>query len=218
MLRPLLLLLVLANVVFYAWRTGALADIGFAPALQSEAQRLSQQINPEALQILSPAQAEQLVQSVANSNASQCLEAGVFSDAETSALRASLNLGLAPERWLIEPSTEPARWIVYMGRYDSAQTAAKKRIELRRLNIEAESLRNAQLEPGLSLGSFDSQASAEADLERIAKRGVKTARVLLAQPERSGHRLKLAAVNAELQAQLDTLKLPLAGKTLKACR
>ena len=218
MLRPLLLLLVLANLVFYAWSAGYLAEIGFAPVVQSEPQRLSQQIDPDTLHVLNPAQTEQLVQSVARSNANQCLEAGVFNDAEANVLRASLNIGVAPERWLIEPSTEPARWIIYMGRYDSAQTVAKKRTELRRLNIEAESLRNAQLEPGLSLGSFSSQASAEANLERIAKRGVKTAKVLLAQPERSGQKLKLAAVDAELQAHLDTLKLPLAGKTLQACR
>ncbi|QJC58162.1 hypothetical protein HC248_03499 [Polaromonas vacuolata] len=218
MLRPLLLLLVLANLVFYAWRSGSLADISFAPVVESEPQRLSQQIDPDTLHILLPAEAAQLLQNVAHSNASQCLEAGVFSEAEAGVLRASLNAGVAPERWLIEPSTEPARWIIYMGKYDSAQTVAKKRTELRRLNIKAESVSNAQLEPGLSLGSFDSQASAEADLQRISKRGVNTAKVILAQPERSGQKLKLAAVDAQLQAQLDTLKLPLAGKTLKACR
>jgi hypothetical protein len=224
MLRPLLLLLILVNLTFYAWSSGRLADFGFAPIGQSEPQRLVQQIDPETLHILSTTEIEQLSlgstapASTLNSSPSQCLEAGMFSEAEANILRASLNIGVAPEHWIFESVTEPARWIIYMGRYDNAQTVARKKSELRRLNIAAEALINSQLEPGLSLGSFNSQASAEIDLERISKRGVNTAKVLLAQAERSGQRLKLAAVNAQLLAYLDTLKLPLAGKKLQACR
>ena len=53
MLRALVIALVLANGVYFAWTRGALAAIGAQPARfnESEPQRLQQQIRPELLQI-----------------------------------------------------------------------------------------------------------------------------------------------------------------------
>ena len=52
MARTLFLLLVLANVGYFAWSQGWLAGIGMAPARQTEPQRLSRQIQPEALNVV----------------------------------------------------------------------------------------------------------------------------------------------------------------------
>ncbi|MEO8249352.1 MAG: hypothetical protein ABI589_08280 [Burkholderiales bacterium] len=52
MARTLFLLLVLANLGYFSWTQGWLADIGMAPARQTEPRRLSQQIRPEALTII----------------------------------------------------------------------------------------------------------------------------------------------------------------------
>lgn len=60
MLRSLVLALLLANAGYFAWTRGLLADYGFAPAAQSEPQRLTQQIRPEAMRLLSPDEARQL--------------------------------------------------------------------------------------------------------------------------------------------------------------
>ncbi|OGA98748.1 MAG: hypothetical protein A3E79_05760 [Burkholderiales bacterium RIFCSPHIGHO2_12_FULL_61_11] len=60
MLRALVLALLLANLGYFAWTQGLLAAYGFAPASQSEPQRLSQQIRPEAMQLLTPGEARQL--------------------------------------------------------------------------------------------------------------------------------------------------------------
>jgi hypothetical protein len=57
MLRALVLVLVLANASYFAWTHGLLADYGFAPASQSEPQRLTQQIRPEAIRLLTPDEA-----------------------------------------------------------------------------------------------------------------------------------------------------------------
>ena len=230
MLRPLLLLLVLLNLVFYVWSSGRLAGFGWAPVQQSEPQR-SAQAEAETLHILSPSELEALRQSVASESASapkltpasapvasQCLQAGWFTPDQAGALRLSLGAGMPPGSWQFEAGIEPARWIIYMGKYDNPQALAKKRAELRQLNIAIQALDNPQLEPGLSLGSFETKASAEADLARINKHGVKTAKVVLAQAERSSQRLKLPAVDTALQARLEALKLPLAGKALIACR
>jgi hypothetical protein len=60
MLRALVLALLLANAGYFAWTRGLLADYGFAPAAQSEPQRLTQQIRPEAMRLLSPEEVRQL--------------------------------------------------------------------------------------------------------------------------------------------------------------
>ena len=52
MLRLLVLLLLLANAGYYAWRQGLLQPWGLAPASQSEPERLQQQLHPEALHLL----------------------------------------------------------------------------------------------------------------------------------------------------------------------
>ncbi|MDO9278372.1 MAG: hypothetical protein Q7U05_07400 [Polaromonas sp.] len=54
MLRLLILLLLLANVAYFAWNQGALAKLGITPAPQTEAERLQQQVHPERL-LVTPA-------------------------------------------------------------------------------------------------------------------------------------------------------------------
>ncbi|MDM0044600.1 sporulation protein [Variovorax dokdonensis] len=58
-MRLLLLVLVLANGIYFAWSHGGLAAFGFAPAslAEREPQRMSQQIRPQALVIRNDAKA-----------------------------------------------------------------------------------------------------------------------------------------------------------------
>ena len=60
MLRLVLLALLLANAGMLAWSQGWLASYGLAPVAQAEPQRLAQQLRPEAMRLLSPAEARQL--------------------------------------------------------------------------------------------------------------------------------------------------------------
>lgn len=274
MLRLLVLLLLLGNAGYFAWSHGTLAPYGFGPAVQSEPQRLAQQLRPEALRILTPPEARQLesapgsatrpalsapvpttavssapptpsspassaptsASSAATSNltafappasasspaqaviATQCLQAGLFNDEQTAALRTRLQSALSSGSWAFESSVEPARWMIYMGKYSSPDALAKKRGELRQINVSFVPLNNPALEPGLSLGNFSSQLDADTELARIAKRGVKTAKVLQAQTELYGQRLKLSAVTPALRTQLEVIKPLLLGKPLQACR
>ena len=239
MLRLLLLLLILANAAYFAWAHGTLAAYGFAPVSQSEPQRMTQQIKPEAMRLLPrPAKAANKDQSPpadsslpANSTSvnaakvaaaeaqagTQCLQAGLFTELQTTALRTALQSALPAGSWVLESSVEPARWMVYMGKYSDPEALDKKRNELRQRSVSFEPLNNPALEPGLSLGSFLSQDDANAELARIAIRGVKTARVIQSRPEVRGQKLRLAAVDASLRAQLDSLKPRLLGKVLQPC-
>lgn len=223
MLRGLVLLLVLANASYWAWTQGLLAAYGWGPASTSEPQRLAQQIRPDAIRLLDsekalPAQAPPPAASAAAAPPAptECLQAGLFTDAQANALRPRLQ-SLPDGSWALAPRTTPGRWIVYMGPYPDADLLAKKREELGRLGLRLEPLVNPALARGLSLGHFSTRLEAEAALGRVARRGVRTARVVAEQPETSGQWLTLAAVDAPLKAQLDALKPELAGKALQAC-
>lgn len=224
MLRLIVLALVLANAGYYAWSQGLLAAWGLAPAAQAEPQRMTQQIKPEALRILNPLDATQLetvTQTGASAStvtsATECLQVGLFNEEQTMVLREKLVSSLPQNSWVIESALVPARWLVYMGKYNSDESVVKKKSELRGLGVSFEALNNPTLEPGLSLGSFKTQPEAQVELERIAKKGVKTARVLQERAELRGQRLKLPAVDAALRGQLDAIKPQLAGKAFAAC-
>ena len=244
MLRLLVLLLVLANAGYFAWTRGALAALGFAPITQSEPQRIGQQIRPGALRLQSPVAdpvpavgkpaspavsvppaitptsslATPLLAVSAESPVSSCLQVGLFDKEQTAALRSRLQSLLPAGSWMIESSIEPARWVIYMGRYADKEAVDKKKAELRQRQIAFQPLDNASLEPGLSLGSYGSQLDAEEALARISQQGVRTARVVQSKPELHGQRLKFPAADSTLRNQLDGLKPALLGKPLLACR
>ncbi len=227
MLRLLVLLLLLANAGYWAWSQGLLAAYGLAPAVQTEPQRLATQIRPEAIRLLTPDEARTIeagprkVASAPDNGeaapAPECLQAGLFNEEQTASLRSTLEASLPPGSWQLESSVEPARWIVYMGKYNNDEALAKKRAELRQLGVPFRPVTNAALAPGLALASFAAQADAEKELTRIATRGVRTARVAQERAEVRGQILKLAAVDAALRTQLDTIRPQLQGKALQSC-
>lgn len=57
MLRTLVLLLLLVNLLWFSWAQGWLRPWGLAPAATSEPQRLSRQVQPDAIQVLREAPA-----------------------------------------------------------------------------------------------------------------------------------------------------------------
>ncbi len=222
MLRLVVLVLLLANGGYFAWRQGLLTDYGYGPAAQAEPQRLAQQIRPEAMRLLTASEARQLdstptAATPAPEPVAECLQAGLFTPEQTAALRAGLESSLPIGSWSLESSTEPGRWIVYMGKYASEDALAKKRSELRGMGVSFEPLVNPALGPGLSLGHYGSQAEAERGLAGAATRGVRTAKVVLERPEARGQLLKLPAVDTALKAKLEPLKPQFAGKALQAC-
>ena len=219
MLRSLVLLLLLLNLGYFAWSEGFLPLPGLSPTPHTEPLRLQRQLSPQAIAVLSESEAAAVVAQAAASAPvpKVCLEAGLFDESQAQALRAVLQTGLPSGSWSLEPVTLPARWIVYMGRFDDAAALGKKRDELHAMNVQFEALHNATLEPGLSLGSASNQAAANQLLNQLAARGVRTAKVLQEQPEGKGQLLRLAQVDDALKAQLEALKAPLAGRTLGPC-
>jgi hypothetical protein len=212
-MRALVLILILANAAFFAWSHGLLADWGFAPNTGREPQRVTQQVRPEALRVLRPAEAARAESPAAPT----CLQALGFEEAQAAVLRRALEDLLPAGSWQLLETGEAARWIVYMGKFGNAQAKAAKRTEVAALKLKIEDLQNADLEPGFSLGSHANQRDAEAALAELGRRGVRTAKVVLERPSAKRSNLKLPAVDDTLRPKLEGLLPALGGKSLTAC-
>lgn len=219
MLRVLVLVLALLNGAYFAWSQDWLRELGFAATRQAEPQRLARQIQPEAIRVLPLEQAQEVLarQQAGDTPPAQCRQAGPFSEADSAGVRRALAAALPPAAWRLDVVEEPARWLIYMGKYAQPDMVGKKRAELAVLNIIPQAPSNPELEPGLSLGVFDTQAQAEAELQALGRRGVRTARVLLERPARQGYWARVPAANEAVLAKLKGVEPALAGKAWQPC-
>lgn len=229
MLRLLVLLLLLGNGVYFAWSHDMLGRWGWGGVPQSEPQRLDQQIEPERIRILktgdvlAPAKATAVpphepIASTATAAPGLCLQAGLFNDRQRAVLRQALAANLPAGSWRWDPVALPARWMVYMGKYPDDKTRDLKKSQLIKIKVPFDALREAALEPGLSLGSHVDQEAANRALNRLFKQGVRTARVLQEQSGPTGFQLILPAVDTPARAKLTALGSQLAGKPLLPCK
>lgn len=218
MLRVLVLLLLLLNAAYYGWSHGALSTWGWAPADPSEPQRLGQQVQPEAVRILPVDEARRAEQAALTPpKPPECLLAGPLGVEQAEDLRRQL-AGWPAGTWNLEEATDPARWIIYMGKFANAAALGHKREELDHLKIKATAVDLPELQPGLSLGRYDSLVLAQGELAALQKRGVRTARVVQERPETRQTQLRLPAVDDALRPRLDALRTALADHPLHACR
>ena len=231
MLRRLVLLIVLANGLYFAWTQGLLSELGYAPIQRTEPQRMQQQIRPESLRLQSAPDAqrtrdETLASAPVAATATECLQSPTLDEAQTTALRARLE-ALPSGSWVLEPVNESARWMVYMGPYTAPDVLSKKQTELRQINVTFEvanttppgpGLSLGPPGPGLSLGSFASSGAANQRLDALVQRGVRTARVLQERREQRGQVLRLPLVDEALRGRLGELQVALGDKVLGPCR
>lgn len=217
MLRLFVVTLLLANVGYFAWIQGYLAVLGLAPAAQTEPARLQAQIRPEAMRLLSSNEARRIETAGAQpAKPPECLQSPLLPDSLAIAVRNAAQ-GLPAGSWALDPTNTPGRWIVYMGPYSSPDVLAKKKSELRGLGVSFEALQRASLEPGISLGGFDSQAEANQALASVSRRGVRTAKVTQEIAPSQGQTLRLPAVDDALRPQLEPIKTALDKLALRTC-
>jgi hypothetical protein len=218
-LRVWVLLLLLANLGFFVWSQGALDGmLGLRAGGDREPERLARQFQPQTVRIVPPAE----VGAVASGAEPACLEAGPYSQADAALAEGVLQLALPSGSWARRDVEQPGQWLVYLGRFASAEALQKKAEELRRLQAPVDDVQSPpELAPGLSLGRFDSRTAAEQVLAQWTQRGLRGARVVtLSEPatmvalrvDRADPALaaRVAAVSAEVKGQ------PL-GKAFAAC-
>lgn len=237
MLRSLVLVLLLANAGFYAWSHGWLNDvIGIQPDAQREPQRLKQQVNADQLTVVGassvapasssssapPSQtdpASSAPVTEASAGRTICVEAGPFTAAEQPQVEATLKPVLAANSWTTDTVAVPGVWLAYMGPYTDADMLARKLTELRRIRgLNFEEIKTpANLAPGLSLGRFSRLEDANAALNTLKLRGIRTARVVTLRPATEMQVVRVAQADINTQVALSALKLP-QGKSFAACR
>lgn len=201
MLRSFVLLLILANLAFYAWSHGYLRAAGLGPGSVAEPQRLQEQIHPERLVISAPASAASSVAgeasapvlpvtaSAAQSAASSpvgtatgsglCLQLGPYitaGPAVGSALRAA---GLSPVE---KQQPLSPQWMVFLGPYPDAATVKSKLTELQKLGLKDGSYGTVtdrpHYMPGISLGVLSTEDAAQQQLKLMQSKGVTNAQVV----------------------------------------
>jgi hypothetical protein len=219
MLRFLIVVLLLANGLYYAWTQGHLAVFGLAPVSQTEPQRMAAQIKPEAMRLLSSNEAGRIETAVVAPAAkpSECLQSPLLTERVATAVRSAV-LALPPDSWVIEQVQEDARWIVYMGKYNDPEVLAKKKSELSQLGVAFDAPAAANLAPGISLGGHASQLEANRSLASLNARGVRTAKVVQEAAAVQGQVLRLGAVDDALRSQLEPVKAALGAAALRVCK
>lgn len=231
MLRALVVLLLLANAGFWAWRGGWLAPlhgvIGAQPQGEREPERLARQVRPEVVRVLpptghgsAPAQPpapDDAASAPAESAPSACLEAGPFTPTELAAAQAALQAAL-PDGWVVRDLAPSGHWWVAMGPYGERALLTRKREELQRLALVPEQAASAPGgAPMLVLARHDSRVEAERALSALVERGVQTARVVeaAATPRRALRVVQADAAQQALLAELPAAQL--GGKRFSAC-
>lgn len=215
MLRALIVLLLLANALFFAWTQGWLDGVvGVRSIGDREPERMQRQVRPELIRILPPDAASNPASAASAASAAasdpvntSCLETGPYGDAELSAVQAAAQGALPAGSWIMARNEQPGQWIVYMGRYATREALVKKEDELKRRRLKYEELRvPSALTPGLSLGRYEQRPAALQALERFSEQGIRTARVVELSPAVPRHVLRVERADAALAARLAALR------------
>ncbi len=155
----------------------------------------------------------------AAAEATQCLEAGPFTQAELGPVEASLKPVVPPGSWASKAVSIQGLWLVYMGPYADAGMLQRKQAELRHIKgLDFEEVRTpTSLALGISLGRYNRLAEAEAGLTKLRNRGIRTARIVNVRPPMELKLVRIEQASASTRSTLESIKLP-EGKNFVACR
>jgi hypothetical protein len=215
MLRFWVLLLLLANVLFFAWTQGAMDHVlGLRSIGDREPERLASQVRPDDLTVLS-SQAASAPRAAARM---ECFEAGPYAPAQVPAVEQAASAAAPALAWTRRQSELPGRWAVVMGPYPSREAMDKKIEELKRTRVAFEEMSDSPaFRLALSLGRHESAQAANAALAVLGNRGIKTARVAVLTPPSTQVFLRAETDDAAQLAQLRSLKGEPWGAGLAAC-
>lgn len=210
-IRLFFFLLVLTNLLFFAWTQGyfGASDEGHEP------QRLKQQLHPEKLRVLREAQVPMPAAAV-KTEESACRVVTGLVVADADALKVSLEAVGGDVK--ISPQAEPALHLVVIADLANKAAADRKIAELTRIGIKEPSA--VALEGGhreIILGRFDTEAAATAFLQGLVKRGVKSARLDAREPATLKARVEVRAPVSMLLQQLPKLITPYADAAIGEC-
>ncbi len=148
-----------------------------------------------------------------------CIEAGPFTPGEFAAAESHLRTTLPAGSWTSDHVAVAGQWLIYMGPYPDPDQLERKQAELRRIKglLFEEINSPGNLAHGLSLGRFNQLTKAEAALNVVKTRGVRSARIVMLRPAMDVQVLRVPQASERMQVDLASMKLP-QGKGFTACR
>ena len=215
------LLLLLANLALFAWQRGV-----FGPVLETgrEPQRLTHQVAPEKIRVLTPDQLAAL-RSTAKATASSagakpaCFEFGDFDEASLVRAQARLATLALGERLQARRVDGPGWYIVYLPPLASRAEADRAAQDLRGRGVRDFVVmgENSPMRNGIALGSFREQELAQRHASDLQQRGVKGVRVSERASTEEATRFEIREVDAALAQQLAEIQKEFPQSQLGAC-
>jgi hypothetical protein len=237
-MKWLLGLLLLANGIYYLGSHGHMTALGWPAATSGEPERLTQQVRPDTLRLLSQEEVEKQINPPPPPVQTECWLLGPFDEKTSASVKKGLTAVLSQEQFQVEAvpaaasgasekSPAPLRWLVYMGRYADAEMLNKKKGELRARKVAFEPMVQGPFAPGLVLGRYASQAEAQKALNDLPNRGVHTAKIgedkeggaspSTAASASKTFQAKVPVVDTALKAALEGAKPVWPGHTWQPC-
>ncbi len=217
-MRALFLLLLLANLAFYAW-----AHYLAQPDAGSDPLPLARQIDPQKLPLVPPPSAPGAAgaaPAAARATASAaCVEWGSFTLFDAPGARRLL-LPLALGARLSEQHVEEtANWWVFIPPQADRQGAQRKGAELKALGIDDFFVvqDEGNYRWSISLGVFRSEAAAQAHLAALKLKGARSAQVGARVTQVPKIWLRVRDVDAALRARLRDVSQTIEGSELRDC-
>jgi len=210
-MRIVVVLLLVANALFFIWSRGWLDAVTGLPADGGrEPQRVANQQHPERIQPLAASAAAALAQR-------SCLELGPLEgDAALAAAQAALR-GLGTEAQ-VRSSELPGVWVVATIKLADPEFRARKEATYKQLRLAFEPLEGLPAEqPAFVLGRHASQADAEAGMAALEKRGLKGLRVLPLKAGLVRYTLVVPQADGLLAGKLRAAKDAALASGFKAC-
>ena len=214
MLRGLLLALLLANLVFFVWSQGGLGKAdGSAPGGEREPERLSRQVNPEALQLLRPTAAAPAPEVSAS--------AVTAAEPAASGIDAASASSSAPAEAASAPAAAEASASAALPASAASVAAVASAVVLAPTPAPPPpppGTRCLEAGPfsGLELASAETALAANAKTRRIARRWVQVTASAASAPAAPQHLLRIDATPSEV-AVLEALPASVVGRSFAPC-
>ncbi|MCK9380532.1 MAG: SPOR domain-containing protein [Sulfuritalea sp.] len=206
-MRLFFILLVFANLAFFAWTHGYFG----ASNEDREPQRLTKQLKADKLRLVRDVKAPAMKK---DDPACRLINGLTAADAET--LKAAV-AAIGGEAKIL-PVAEPTLYLVLIAELANKAVADKKAAELTRFGVtEQRSVALASGRYEIILGSFPTEPAAREFLQGLVKRGIKSARVDSREQPPLRARVETRAAAAALLQQLPQLIAPYAGATVGEC-
>jgi hypothetical protein len=218
------LLLVLLNVVLFAWQQGV---FGQPVERGREPERVARQIEPERVRVLTERDVQVLRERARQQgsagpdlNAAQaCLEFGDFPPTDAPRAEKALLAVVPAARLTVRTLEAPGGYLVFVPPMKTRAEVDRRADELRELGVKDMQVigDNGPLKFAIGLGSFRDAEAAKAHLGALEKLGVKGARVSDKPTPASVTRFQLRELDAGVVKQLAPLRAEFPGHQLRAC-